>query len=236
MNVASHGRDGWPHLTALWYVMRGADPGSGPIAKSQKVKNLERDDRATMLVESGNEYAELKGVMLKTRAHIERDTERGDRLRRGAVRQVPGHGPADDEMREALRGAGGEARRDPLRGRGDGQLGPLQAWRGLLTTDEDALAHERLALLLVVIGIRVVDRDLPQFPDRPLPLGTEPGTAASALVLRLHVEPTAVSAVATHGITKTNGASKVVADASVAAAPFNLSVIRTGILASTSPM
>ena len=55
--------------------MRGTDPWIWTYAKSQKVKNLERDDRATTLVESGNEYSELKGVMLKTRAHIERDTD-----------------------------------------------------------------------------------------------------------------------------------------------------------------
>ena len=76
MNVATYGPDGWPHLTSLWYVMRGTDPWIWTYAKSQKVKNLERDDRATTLVESGNEYSELKGVMLKTRAHIERDTEK----------------------------------------------------------------------------------------------------------------------------------------------------------------
>jgi general stress protein 26 len=76
MDVASNGRDGWPHLTALWFVMRGADPWIWTYRKSQKVKNFERDNHATLLVESGFEYAELKGVMLRTRAHIEYDTER----------------------------------------------------------------------------------------------------------------------------------------------------------------
>ena len=93
MNVASNGPDGWPHVTALWYVMRGTDPWIWTYRKSQKVKNLERDDRATTLVESGTEYAELRGVMLRTRAHIEHDTERDPRFCRGAVRQVPGHHP-----------------------------------------------------------------------------------------------------------------------------------------------
>ena len=54
----------------------GTDPWIWTYRKSQKVKNLERDDRATLLVESGIEYAELRGVMLKTRARIEYDTER----------------------------------------------------------------------------------------------------------------------------------------------------------------
>jgi PPOX class probable F420-dependent enzyme len=75
INVSTIGRDGWPHLTALWYVIRDSDPWIYTYAKSQKVRNLERDDRATLLVEAGHEYHELRGVMLKTKAEIHRDLE-----------------------------------------------------------------------------------------------------------------------------------------------------------------
>jgi PPOX class probable F420-dependent enzyme len=104
MNVATYGPDGWPHMTSLWYVMRGTDPWIWTYAKSQKVKNLERDDRATTLVESGIEYAELKGVMLKTRAHIERDTEMILDFAGELFAKYQGADPANDDMREALRG------------------------------------------------------------------------------------------------------------------------------------
>jgi PPOX class probable F420-dependent enzyme len=103
MNVATFGPDGWPHLTSLWYVMRDRDPWIWTYAKSQKVKNLERDDRATTLVESGNEYAELKGVMLKTRAHIERDTDKIIDFASELFAKYQGTDPANDDMREALR-------------------------------------------------------------------------------------------------------------------------------------
>ena len=91
-------------MTALWYVMRGAEPWIWTYAKSQKVRNLERDERATLLVEAGDEYHELRGVMLRARAEIARDIDDGRRLRRGALRQVPGR-PARSTsgMREALR-------------------------------------------------------------------------------------------------------------------------------------
>lgn len=102
MNVASNGRDGWPHVTALWFVMRGADPWSWTYRKSQKVKNLERDDHATLLIESGFEYAELKGVMLKTRAHIEHDTERVIDFAEELFGKYQG-ASGSPEMREALR-------------------------------------------------------------------------------------------------------------------------------------
>ena len=102
MNVASNGPDGWPHSTALWFVVRGSDPWSWTYRKSQKVKNLERDGRATCLIESGHEYAELKGVMLRTRAHIEYDLERVLDLGEEMFVKYQGGG-AGGEMREALR-------------------------------------------------------------------------------------------------------------------------------------
>jgi hypothetical protein len=72
---ASAGRDGWPHLMPLWYLVRENEIWSWTYARSQKVRNLERDDRCTLAVESGTEYAELCGVMLRTRAVIRRDVE-----------------------------------------------------------------------------------------------------------------------------------------------------------------
>ena len=62
-------------MTALWYVMRDSEPWSWTYAKSQKVKNLERDDRVTVLVESGHQYNELRGVMIKARAELHRDVD-----------------------------------------------------------------------------------------------------------------------------------------------------------------
>ena len=38
MNVSTNGRDGWPHMTSLWYVMRGSEPWVWTYAKSQKVR------------------------------------------------------------------------------------------------------------------------------------------------------------------------------------------------------
>ena len=102
MIVAALGRDGWPHLTALWYAMRGTDPWSWTYRKSQKVKNLERDDHVTLLVESGHEYAELKGVMLKARAHIEHDTERVIDFAEELFAKYQG-ASAGEELRDALR-------------------------------------------------------------------------------------------------------------------------------------
>jgi PPOX class probable F420-dependent enzyme len=75
VTVASQGPRGWPHLMPLWYVVRDGEIWIWTYAKSQKVKNLERDPRATLLVETGHEYTELRGVQIEAEAEIVRDTE-----------------------------------------------------------------------------------------------------------------------------------------------------------------
>ena len=65
-------RDGRPHLMPLWYVLRDGQLWAWPYAKSQKVRNLERDPRCTLQVETGTEYGELRGLMLDCTAVIHR--------------------------------------------------------------------------------------------------------------------------------------------------------------------
>jgi PPOX class probable F420-dependent enzyme len=71
--VATHGPRGWPHLMPLWYVVRDGRIWIWTYAKSQKVRNLERDPRATLLIETGHEYGELRGVQVEAEATIHRD-------------------------------------------------------------------------------------------------------------------------------------------------------------------
>jgi PPOX class probable F420-dependent enzyme len=80
VSVASFGPRGWPHIMPLWYVPRDGEIWVYTYAKSQKVKNLERDARATLLIESGHEYNELKGVMVEAEAEIHGDIETVYRL------------------------------------------------------------------------------------------------------------------------------------------------------------
>jgi len=101
--VSSNGLDGWPHVTALWYVMRDSEPWSWTYAKSQKVKNLERDDRVTVLVESGHQYNELRGVMIRARAELHRDVDDVAPLGEEIFAKYQGGHEIDETGREALR-------------------------------------------------------------------------------------------------------------------------------------
>jgi len=71
--IATHGPRGWPHVMPLWFVVREGRVWIWTYAKSQKVRNLERDPRATLLVETGFEYPELRGIQIEARAHLHRD-------------------------------------------------------------------------------------------------------------------------------------------------------------------
>jgi PPOX class probable F420-dependent enzyme len=71
--VATNGRDGWPHLMPLWYTVRAGELWAWTYARSQKVRNLERDPRVTWQVEAGTSYEELRGVMVKARVELHHD-------------------------------------------------------------------------------------------------------------------------------------------------------------------
>ena len=71
--VSSNGPRGFPHSMPLWFVPREGEVWIWTYAKSQKVRNLERDPRATLLVETGHGYGELRGAMIEAEAEIHRD-------------------------------------------------------------------------------------------------------------------------------------------------------------------
>jgi hypothetical protein len=82
VTCATLGPRGWPHLVPLWYVLRDAPHGepaprlwAWTYAASQKVKNVERDARATLQVEAGESYEQLRGVMLECDVVLHRATE-----------------------------------------------------------------------------------------------------------------------------------------------------------------
>lgn len=122
VTCATAGPRGWPHLMPLWYVLRDAGanasgtrvdaptevPGAdgAPAARiwawtyaaSQKVRNLERDLRATLQVEAGELYQDLRGVMLECEVTIHRDLSTVQALGQEIFRRYAsprGEAPAD---------------------------------------------------------------------------------------------------------------------------------------------
>jgi nitroimidazol reductase NimA-like FMN-containing flavoprotein (pyridoxamine 5'-phosphate oxidase superfamily) len=114
VTCATIGKDGWPHLMPLWYVLRGHSAGEpGPriwswtYAASQKVRNIEREARATLQVESGEQYGELRGVMLECDVVVHREIAEVVRLGAEIMTRnsVPRGAPAPSELPPQARDA-----------------------------------------------------------------------------------------------------------------------------------
>jgi nitroimidazol reductase NimA-like FMN-containing flavoprotein (pyridoxamine 5'-phosphate oxidase superfamily) len=82
VTCATLGPRGWPHLMPLWYVLRESGPDepaprlwAWTYGVSQKVRNLEREPRATLQVEAGESYEQLRGVMLECDVVLHRELD-----------------------------------------------------------------------------------------------------------------------------------------------------------------
>lgn len=76
MTLVTNGPKGYPHAVAMFFALDDdLTIKFATYATSQKVVNLERDPKVTLLVETGTAYSELRGVMIEGRAEITTDLE-----------------------------------------------------------------------------------------------------------------------------------------------------------------
>jgi nitroimidazol reductase NimA-like FMN-containing flavoprotein (pyridoxamine 5'-phosphate oxidase superfamily) len=64
------GLDGWPHSAGMWFFREGDEMLMWTYAKSQKARNLDRDQRASFLIEHGEPYKDLRGVLVRSSARL----------------------------------------------------------------------------------------------------------------------------------------------------------------------
>lgn len=76
MTLVTNGPRGYPHAVAMFYALDDdLTVRIATYASSQKVKNVERDPRVALLVETGHAYSELQGVMIEGQAEIVNDLD-----------------------------------------------------------------------------------------------------------------------------------------------------------------
>jgi PPOX class probable F420-dependent enzyme len=68
--MATQNHDGYPHLVPMWYSMLDGLVHMHTYKSSQKVRNIERDPRGSILVEDGTDYDKLRGVYIRGRFEI----------------------------------------------------------------------------------------------------------------------------------------------------------------------
>ena len=73
VQLATINPDGTPHLVTMYYVLTGGQITFWTYRSSQKARNLARDPRVTCLVETGDEYFDLRGVQVRGRVRCVED-------------------------------------------------------------------------------------------------------------------------------------------------------------------
>ncbi len=100
LEVASIGPKGFPHLVAMWYVIDGGLVTFTTFRKSQKVLNLQRNPKLTVMLEKGRLYSELQGLVIEGEAEIVDNTDETARVMRLVGEKYQGI-PADTASPEA---------------------------------------------------------------------------------------------------------------------------------------
>jgi len=96
--LATIGQDGFPHIVAMnFYVEDGAFYMTS-YAKAQKVLNLRRNPNVALMVEAGDRYAELRGVMVRGHCEI---IEREDAVRSAFAAMARARGESSERPRAA---------------------------------------------------------------------------------------------------------------------------------------
>ena len=85
--LSTNGHDGFPHTVPIGYFVSGGSIFIGCLDSTQKVKNVERNQKISLTLESGETMADIKGVLIKANAEIIRDDEARIAISQLAARQ-----------------------------------------------------------------------------------------------------------------------------------------------------
>ncbi len=106
ITICSIGPGGYPHPMPMWFgVESDGSVVMTTFTKSQKIRNIERDPRVSLLVESGTVYSELRGIVIYGKAELVRDKEQVlDILAQVSAKSAGGAGnaPNPQALRQAL--------------------------------------------------------------------------------------------------------------------------------------
>src|SRR4029453_5741337 len=104
LQVASINADGTPHLVTIWYARHEGEIAFWTYGKSQKIMNLRRDPRLTVLVATGEVYEQLKGVSIQGQAELGEAPP--EVLGHGEAGVLRFWGPLNDTVRDGVQAMG----------------------------------------------------------------------------------------------------------------------------------
>lgn len=92
VTVASTGPNGRPHLVPLWYVVEDDELLAWTYRRSQKVANLRRKPEATLQLEAGDSYEQLRGVTMECDVRLVEEQPEVARIGAAVAARYSGHG------------------------------------------------------------------------------------------------------------------------------------------------
>ncbi|HXM56176.1 MAG TPA: PPOX class F420-dependent oxidoreductase [Candidatus Dormibacteraeota bacterium] len=75
LHVATINPDGSPHLMPMYFLLVDGEVAFWTYTRSQKIQNLRRDPRITVMAEDGEAYFDLRGVQVAGRARLSTEPE-----------------------------------------------------------------------------------------------------------------------------------------------------------------
>ncbi|MBI4257602.1 MAG: TIGR03618 family F420-dependent PPOX class oxidoreductase [Thaumarchaeota archaeon] len=78
--VATVAPDGRPHNTPVWYMVRGGKIFFRAQGYKMKIRNLAANSWVSCVVEDGDKYTELRGVVIHGKARVVKDASLKDSL------------------------------------------------------------------------------------------------------------------------------------------------------------
>ena len=103
LTLATNREDGWPQATSMGYVNEGLSIYLMAFSDSQKVRNIERDPRVSLTVDSDEpDWSKTRGLSMAAMAEVVTDVQEADHVQQLMTAKFPQF--ADYEQEE-----GGEA-------------------------------------------------------------------------------------------------------------------------------
>jgi PPOX class probable F420-dependent enzyme len=75
MTLCTIDKDGYPHAVAMAYMVKDGCVYMTSFRKAQKVVNIRRNPKVAVLLESGKQYDELRGVMIRGQCEVIEDAD-----------------------------------------------------------------------------------------------------------------------------------------------------------------
>jgi PPOX class probable F420-dependent enzyme len=90
--LATVDADGFPHVVAMSFVARDGALYMTSYGKAQKVVNIRRNPKVAVMIDTGDQYADFRGVMIRGRCEVIEDAAQVEMVIResAAKRAVPG--------------------------------------------------------------------------------------------------------------------------------------------------